>query len=110
MVEGAQRIDEHLSIDPSPGHSPGHFVIELDSQSKKAFFAGDVIHHAIQLYFPHWNSFACVDQDNARKSRRKLLETCCGSGGMLAPQHFGAPHLCHLDAKGDAFTPRWVCA
>ena len=67
-----------------------------------------MIHHAIQVYQPHWNSFACLDQETARKSRRKLLENCAGSGALLAPQHFGAPHLCHIDHKGDAFTPRFV--
>jgi glyoxylase-like metal-dependent hydrolase (beta-lactamase superfamily II) len=108
MVDGAQALEEHLSLDPSPGHTPGHFVIKLESESKAAFFCGDVLHHALQVYFPHWNSFACLDQDDARTSRRKLLENCAGSGALLAPQHFGAPHLCHVDAKGDAFTPRFV--
>src|SRR5947207_988853 len=59
MVDGAQAIEEHLSLEPAPGHTPGHFVVKLDSQSKAAFFCGDVIHHAIQVYHPHWNSFAC---------------------------------------------------
>jgi glyoxylase-like metal-dependent hydrolase (beta-lactamase superfamily II) len=107
MVDGAQAIEEHISIAPSPGHTPGHFIIKLDSQSDKAFFCGDVIHHAIQVYQPHWNSFACLDQETARKSRRKLLEDCAGSGALLAPTHFGAPHLCHIDHKGDGFTPRF---
>jgi hypothetical protein len=83
-------------------------LIKLASQSKQAFFSGDIIHHVIQAYHPAWNSFACVDQDAARKSRRALLEQCAGSGALLAPQHFGAPHLCHIDAKGDAFIPRFV--
>ena len=109
MVDGAQAIEENISIEPSPGHTPGHFVVQLDSQSRKAYFAGDVIHHAIQVYHPHWNSFACLDQDTARVSRRRLLENCAGSGALLAPQHFGAPHLCHIDHKGDAFVPRFVC-
>src|SRR5882762_11317579 len=26
MVDGAQAIDEHLAIEPAPGHTPGHFV------------------------------------------------------------------------------------
>src|SRR3954469_14440330 len=108
MVDGAQALEEHLSLEPSPGHTPGHFVVKLESQSKAAFFCGDVIHHALQVYFPHWNSFACLDQDSARISRRKLLENCAGSGALLAPQHFGAPHLCHIEAKGDGFTPRFV--
>jgi glyoxylase-like metal-dependent hydrolase (beta-lactamase superfamily II) len=108
MVDGAQPIEENISIEPSPGHTPGHFVVQLDSQSNKAYFAGDVIHHAIQVYHPHWNSFACLDQATARVSRRRLLENCAGSGALLAPQHFGAPHLCHIDHKGDGFVPRFV--
>jgi glyoxylase-like metal-dependent hydrolase (beta-lactamase superfamily II) len=108
MVDGAQAIDEHLAIEPAPGHTPGHFVIKLDSRSDKAFFCGDVIHHAIQVYHPAWNSFACLDQETARLSRRKLLEDCAGSGALLAPTHFGAPHLCHIDHKGDGFIPRFA--
>src|SRR3954454_18056293 len=88
MVDGAQAIEENISIEPSPGHTPGHFVIRLESSSAKAYFAGDVIHHAIQVYHPHWNSFACLDPEPARRSRRKLLEDCAGSGALLAPQHF----------------------
>jgi glyoxylase-like metal-dependent hydrolase (beta-lactamase superfamily II) len=108
MVEGAQAIEEHLSIEPAPGHTPGHVVIKLAAKDAQAFFCGDAIHHAIQLYHPAWNSFACLDAEAARRSRRKLLEDCAGSGALLAPQHFGAPHLCHVDASGGAFRPRFA--
>ena len=108
MVEGAARIEEHLAIEPTPGHTPGHVAIRLASRGAQALFAGDAIHHAIQLYHPTWNSFACLDAEAARRSRRGLLEDCAGSGALLAPQHFGAPHLCHVEAHGDAFRPRFV--
>jgi glyoxylase-like metal-dependent hydrolase (beta-lactamase superfamily II) len=108
MVDGTEAIEEYLSLERAPGHTPGHVLIKLASQNKQAFFSGDIIHHAIQAYHPTWNSFACLDQDAARKSRRRLLENCAGSGALLAPQHFGAPHLCHIDAKGDAFIPRFA--
>jgi glyoxylase-like metal-dependent hydrolase (beta-lactamase superfamily II) len=108
MVDGAQRIEEHLAVEPAPGHTPGHVVIKLASQSGQAFFCGDAIHHAIQVHHPEWNSFACLDQEGARRTRRKLLEDCAGSGALLAPGYFGAPHCCHIDAKGNGFTPRFV--
>ena len=108
MVEGAQPIEEHISLEPAPGHTPGHVLINLASQGSQAFFSGDIIHHGIQVYHPTWSSFACLDPAAAVKSRRMLLEKCAGSGALLAPQHFGAPHLCHIDAKGDGFTPRFV--
>jgi len=108
MVDGTETIEEHLSLEPAPGHTPGHVVIKLASQSAQALFCGDVLHHAIQVYHPDWNSFACLDAEAARRSRRKVLEDCAGSGALLAPQHFGAPHLCHVEAKGDGFTPRFA--
>ena len=107
MVDGAQAIEEFLAVEPAPGHTPGHVVIKLASQSRQAFFCGDAIHHALQVYHPAWNSFACLDQEAARRTRRKLLEDCAGSGALLMPQHFGAPHLCHVEAKGDGFRPRF---
>jgi glyoxylase-like metal-dependent hydrolase (beta-lactamase superfamily II) len=108
MIDDNAPIDEHLTTEPAPGHTPGHIIIKLASQSKQAFFCGDVIHHAIQVHNPHWNSFACIDAQAARRSRRKLLEDCAGSGGLMLPGHFGAPHLCHIDHKGDGFVPRFV--
>jgi glyoxylase-like metal-dependent hydrolase (beta-lactamase superfamily II) len=108
MVDGAQAIEENLAIEPSPGHTPGHVTIKLASQSQQAFFCGDAIHHAIQVHHPEWNSFACLDPATARTSRRKLLEDCAGSGALLCPTHFGAPHICHVDHKGNGFVPKFV--
>jgi glyoxylase-like metal-dependent hydrolase (beta-lactamase superfamily II) len=107
IISGAHAIDEHLTVDPAPGHSPGHVVFKLASQSTQALFAGDVLHHVIQLYYPAWNSFACVHAEDARASRRKVLEYCAGSGALLAPGHFGDPFVCRVEQHGDAFRPRF---
>jgi glyoxylase-like metal-dependent hydrolase (beta-lactamase superfamily II) len=108
MVSGAHAIDEHLSIDPAPGHTPGSIAISLASHGQRALFCGDVLHHAMQVFHPDWNSFFCADPVNARKSRRKVLEDCAGSGALLMPAHFGAPFLCHIDERGSRFTPRFA--
>jgi glyoxylase-like metal-dependent hydrolase (beta-lactamase superfamily II) len=107
MVDGVHTVDEHLSLDPRPGHTPGTVAINLASRGQKALFCGDILHHAIQVYHPEWNSFACADQVNARKSRRQVLEDCAGSGALLMPAHFGAPFVCRVDHKGGSFTPRF---
>jgi len=108
MVKGAAELDEHLRITPAPGHTPGTIRIELDSRGQKAVFCGDILHHALQVYHPEWNSFACLDQDNARKSRRATVEHCAGTGARLLPCHFGAPFTCHIESKGAGFVPRFV--
>jgi glyoxylase-like metal-dependent hydrolase (beta-lactamase superfamily II) len=107
IVDSSAALDEHLAIEPAPGHTPGHVVFKLVSQGAQALFCGDVIHHVIQIFYPEWNSFACLDATAARTTRRRLLEQAAGSGALLTPGHFGAPHVCRVDAHGDAFRPRW---
>ena len=107
LIAGQHTVDEHLAIEPAPGHTPGTTYITLTSRGSKAVFCGDILHQAIQVFHPEWNSFACEDGENARKSRRKVLEQCAGTGALLVPTHFGAPFVCHVDAKGDAFVPRF---
>ncbi len=107
MVSGATALDESLSVEPAPGHTPGTIAIKFESRGEKALFCGDILHHALQVYHPHWNSMACLDAANARASRRKTLEHCAG-GALLMPAHFGAPFACRIEGKGDAFQPRFI--
>lgn len=108
MVVGAAEIDEHLSLEPAPGHTPGSVVVKLASGGERALFCGDVLHHAIQVHHPEWNSFVCADPDRARQSRRGVLEHCSGTGALLMPVHFGAPFVCRIEARGGGFAPRFV--
>ena len=107
MVSGAAALDEHLKVEPAPGHTPGTIAIKFESRGERALFCGDILHHALQVYRPHWNSFACADAVKARQSRRLALEHCAG-GALLMPAHFGAPFACHIDRKGEGFVPRFA--
>jgi glyoxylase-like metal-dependent hydrolase (beta-lactamase superfamily II) len=108
MVDGDETLDEHLALERAPGHTPGSVLVKLASAGKRALFCGDVLHHAIQIYHPNWNSFVCADAAMARTSRRKVLEQCSGSGALLMPVHFGTPFVCHIEAKSTGFAPRFL--
>jgi glyoxylase-like metal-dependent hydrolase (beta-lactamase superfamily II) len=107
MVSGGGALDEYLSYEPTPGHTPGSITIKLADRGQQAAFCGDVLHHALQVHHPDWNSFACGDPVNARLSRRKVLEHCAGTGARLMPAHFGQPFTCHIEGVGDGFRPRF---
>ena len=108
MVSGTHALGDHLLIEPAPGHTPGHVTIKLSHSGGRAIFTGDILHHALQVYNPEWNSEFCADQQQARATRRRVLEYCAESGALMMPIHFGAPYACHITARGDAFMPRWL--
>jgi glyoxylase-like metal-dependent hydrolase (beta-lactamase superfamily II) len=55
LVDDGYDVTSKLSVEAAPGHSPGHVLFKLANEGKRAVFCGDVIHHALQVYAPHWN-------------------------------------------------------
>ncbi len=107
LVTGPHRLDEHLEIVPAPGHSAGHVVFKLESRGQHAVFVGDVLHHLLQVYFPHWNFPKNSDVEQARTSRRMVLEHCASTGALMCPGHVGAPFAGRIEATAGGFKPRF---
>jgi glyoxylase-like metal-dependent hydrolase (beta-lactamase superfamily II) len=93
LVDGATALGDDLTIEPAPGHSPGHVLIALASQGAEALFTGDIMHHPIQIHYPGWSSSFCSDPEEARQTRRRLLERAATRGSVLYPAHFAGPHI-----------------
>jgi len=108
MVTGPHRLDEHIDLIPAPGHSPGHVVFRLESGGEQAVFIGDVFHHLLQVYYPHWNFPKNSDAEQARVSRRKVLELCASSGALTLPGHVGAPFAGRIETDPEGFVPRFA--
>jgi glyoxylase-like metal-dependent hydrolase (beta-lactamase superfamily II) len=107
LVTGPHRLNDHLEILPAPGHSAGHVVFKLLSGGEHAFFVGDVFHHLLQVYYPHWNFPKNSDAEQARASRRMVLEQCAGTGALVFPGHVGAPFAGRIEATAKGFVPRF---
>jgi glyoxylase-like metal-dependent hydrolase (beta-lactamase superfamily II) len=108
LVTGPHEIDDGLRIENAPGHTPGHILLTLAHADGGGVFCGDVIHHPLQVCAPHWNSQFCMHPDQARSTRRRVLEHCAESGACLLPTHFGSPHVARVRARGDEFRPVFV--
>jgi glyoxylase-like metal-dependent hydrolase (beta-lactamase superfamily II) len=107
LVTGPHRLDDHLEIVPAPGHSAGHVVFKLESGGQHAVFIGDVFHHLLQVYYPHWNFPKNSDVEQARASRRRVLADCASSGALVLPCHVGAPFAGRIEATAAGFVPRF---
>ena len=104
VVDGAHKLGDDISITPAPGHSPGHVLITVQSKGTEALFTGDIMHHPMQIYCTQWSSAFCSDPEQARGTRRKMLEHAAGAGSLVYPQHFAGPHVCRVGERHGAFT------
>jgi len=111
VVEAGQAliVDDHyvladcLTLEPAPGHTPGHVAIWLQSKGSTGVFTGDIIHHPIQLIRPGWSCFGCKDQDQASTTRLRVLQQCAETNALLFPGHFMQPHAGYVKRHADSF-------
>lgn len=88
LAEPDTEICPEVRLRPAPGHTPGNVCVEIVSQGRRAVFAGDMVHHAVQLAFPDWSTDFCVDRARAAQARQALLADLADSDALLFPAHF----------------------
>jgi glyoxylase-like metal-dependent hydrolase (beta-lactamase superfamily II) len=108
LIDGNYAIDDTLLIEPAPGHTLGHMILKLEHAGERALFCGDVVHHPLQVYAPQWNSVFCELPEQARATRRCVLDHCADENALLFPAHFAAPHVAVIARDGETFRPEFV--
>jgi glyoxylase-like metal-dependent hydrolase (beta-lactamase superfamily II) len=108
LVDDGYDVTSRITVEAAPGHTPGHVVFRLAEAGQRAAFCGDVIHHALQVYAPHWNHMHDERPAEAADSRRRLLESCVEQGSLLFPVHFGAPHVARIADAAGGFAAQFV--
>jgi len=105
LVEGTHRLNDFIEIEPAPGHAPGHVFFKLESKGEHGAFIGDVWHHLLQVYYPDWNFPKNSDADQARVSRRKVLDHCAATGALVMPGHVGLPFVGRVEKTAGGYRP-----
>jgi glyoxylase-like metal-dependent hydrolase (beta-lactamase superfamily II) len=91
LVPSDYVIDDRLQFEPSPGHTPGHCNVRLRTKAGEAVFTGDMMHRAIQVAEPDWNSRFCSDGPLAVKTRRAFIEKHADADVTILAAHFPVP-------------------
>lgn len=104
VTDGAE-LAGGLTVLPLPGHSPGHIGFELAQATTRMVFCGDAIHSPVQIYHPDWCSRFCYDADQARATRRALLERATSEDLLLIPAHLRGSLALRVVYKNDSFHP-----
>lgn len=100
LVPSDHRLCEEISMIPTPGHSPGHMSILIQSDGEQGLLTGDVAHHPCQMAHLDWSSTADSDQTQSAATRAALFGRFADTPTLVIGSHFSAGHI---KRDGDAF-------
>lgn len=101
---GAYEAIDGLVFHSTPGHSPGHMSVSLESNGEMALFAGDVLHSQVQVAHPELNSVFCEDAKPAQRSRRWALEFSADNHALYLGAHLSGSAAGRVKRDGNGFT------
>ena len=101
-------LDDHVWLEPAPGHTPGHVAVHLRSGSQRAVLCGDLIHSPLQCRFPRWRYWIDSDAAQAVATRERFLQQQCEARSLVLTAHFPASSMGYVEASGNAFGFRFV--
>lgn len=91
VIHGEESLSNEVRIILTPGHTPGHQSVLVESENGVLVVTGDVLVHAIQLLSPGVGYGFESDPDKALTSREMILRLGTESEGELGTAHLSEP-------------------
>ncbi|ATU92959.1 MBL fold metallo-hydrolase [Phyllobacterium zundukense] len=88
----------------APGHSPGHMILNIESDGRRVVLAADtVVHYALGLQRPNWEVRFDMDKPAAAATRKRVLDMIASDKVPFLGYHMPHPSIGFLDRKGDGY-------
>jgi glyoxylase-like metal-dependent hydrolase (beta-lactamase superfamily II) len=96
-------LGDGLRLEPSPGHTPGHVSLWIESDGAVALVTGDFLHHPVQCAEPAWAEVADENRELARQTRRAFLRSASERHALFLGTHFPSLPAGRVVADGGAW-------
>jgi glyoxylase-like metal-dependent hydrolase (beta-lactamase superfamily II) len=97
IVPGVKTVAAH-------GHTPGHVVYEVQSDGRRLYIIGDLIHvAAVQFYKPGVTIGFDSDAKQAEAIRMELFEKIARENALVGAAHLSFPGVGHIRVHGKGF-------
>jgi glyoxylase-like metal-dependent hydrolase (beta-lactamase superfamily II) len=103
LVAPDHRVTDEIRLELTPGHTPGHVAVHIESGGQHALVTGDLAHHPVQWAEPHWFADPDTDRAQSEATRRRLLDEYAGTDLLVIGTHFAPPCSGHLIADGNGY-------
>ena len=103
LVETDHKICDEISLQPTPGHTPGHVSVHIQSRGEEAIITGDMTHHPAQIAHPEWGAVVDTDGAQAIETRRSFFARYADQPVLVIGTHFAGPTAGKLVRDGDTY-------
>jgi glyoxylase-like metal-dependent hydrolase (beta-lactamase superfamily II) len=91
LVAATHDVGDGVSLEPTPGHTPGHVSVRIRSRGEEAIVTGDMMHHPCQIARPDWSTPFDHDGVRSRATRHAFLEAQADRPVLVLGTHFAEP-------------------
>lgn len=88
FIEGTAEIIPGISVIPTPGHTPGHLVVEAISKGQKLLYIADTVLSPLHLENPDWLPIYDILPKKAAVSKKYIFDLAAGEQALVIGQHF----------------------
>lgn len=103
LVETTHRVCDQVRLVPTPGHTPGHVSVVIESGGERAVITGDMAHHPLQFAEPDIGMPADSDRAQAVQTRRAFIAERVGDGALVIGTHFASPTAGRIEPDGESW-------
>jgi len=101
LIEHDHKPCPEITLRPTPGHTPGHVSINIESQGQKAIITGDMMHCPIQLEEPGRVIRFDMDPEQGGKTRQEFVDDFANSDVLVIGTHFSHPTAGYVVQDGN---------
>jgi glyoxylase-like metal-dependent hydrolase (beta-lactamase superfamily II) len=103
LIEMEHQINGEISLEPTPGHTPGHVSVRIRSRGDEAIITGDMLHTPLQIAVPDWIGNFDMDRALAAQQRARFVKASADKPLLVIGSHFPHPTAGHIVSDGDSW-------
>ncbi|HUG16716.1 MAG TPA: MBL fold metallo-hydrolase [Thermomicrobiales bacterium] len=105
LVEGDVEVVPGLTLVPTPGETPGHRAIRIESDGASCWHLGDLVHYAVEFEHIDWLTPTRRDASAITASRKRVLPQVVAENALVTWSHAKFPGWGRIIGAGGGY--RW---